>query len=372
MRLGIIADAIDTQSAGIHYYTHHLVKELAELDNEFELFLFRKNEEPKYTGAHQITIPSRSWNILFRLYRTAFEIPRYTKNNNLDVIVEPAHFGPLRTPKGVFSVTVIHDITPLLFPQWHPFVSALLQRMFLPKILENTDLIITNSHCTKSDLLNHLNIPEGKIEVAHLGISDEFVPTNRPDVLAKYGIYKDYILCQGTIEPRKNLIALIKAYDRLRQSNEDIKDQLILAGGVGWKNKRMLKIREQSEYKDDIIFLGYVDREDMPALYTGAQLFAFPSLYEGFGLPLLEAMACGVPIAASERGSIPEIGSSYPKYFDPENIDEMSSCMLDARTQKESDRKKQIDYARSFSWAKTALETVAHIRTHREMKSIRK
>lgn len=354
MRIGIIGDALDRQYAGIHYFTKNVVKYLTELDIKNEYFLFREKAGEEGFNCTEIIVPTINWLPGYQSTRLFYWIPRKAKELNLDIMIEPAHFGPFNLPAHIKRVTVIHDLTPLLFRKWHTFNGWFLQKLFLPWIIKRADLIITNSEYTKSDIVRHLNKNAEDITSTHLGISSIFRPVNDQDTLGRYGIYKDYILYQGTLEPRKNLINLISAYEMYRSENPGRKEQLILSGKKGWKIKEIISKKYSSPYKDDIILLGYVAREDMPAIYTGAKAFAYPSYYEGFGLPVLEAMACGTPIVTSNTSSLPEVAGKFAFYFDPSNIIQIAEALFTATNELTKYREEQIKYASEFTWDKTA------------------
>ena len=358
MRIGIIGDALDRQYAGIHYFTKNLVKHLLSSDTENEYFLFREKKGEEGFQCEEIIIPSKKYVPAYQSARLFWMIPRQAKRLSLNIMIEPAHFGPFNLTEDTKRVTVIHDLTPILFKEWHTFNGWFLQKLFLPKIIKNADLIITNSAYTKSDIVRHINKKSEQIVPVHLGISDIFRPSYDPNILANYGIVEDYILYQGTLEPRKNLINLISAYEMYRDRYPHRREQLILSGKKGWKIKEVIRKKYSSRYKDDIILLGYVKRDDMPILYSSAKVFAYPSFYEGFGLPVLEAMACGVPIVTSNSSSLPEVAGKHALYFDPNDPAALSVALNDAHHLTDENKKEQIEYAKSFSWEKTAQRVI--------------
>lgn len=365
MRIGILGDALDRQYAGIHYFTKNLIESLIKIDKENEYFLFRVKPGKKMMNCTEIIVPSYSWLPGYQSARLLFIIPSKVKALELDIVIEPAHFGPFNLPSHVKRITVIHDLTPILYRQWHTFNGWFLQKLFLPGIITKADLIITNSEYTKSDIVKHLSKDPQLVVPSHLGISNIFKPTIDPDILGKYGIYKDYILYQGTLEPRKNLINLISAFEIYRRSHPERKEQLILSGKKGWKIKELIGKKYSSEFNEDIILLGYIERKDMPAVFSSATVFAYPSLYEGFGLPVLEAMACGTPIITSNTSSLPEVAGNNAIYFDPDDTQAMADALYNAQAISNEKRKEQIKYAQSFTWDKTAsgvIEAMNHLR----------
>ncbi len=366
LKIGIIADPIDHQYAGIHYYTLNLVSGLAQLLAEDDhLYIFRSKDNllarVSQKNITEIVIPQGKSiaEKFWRLYKT---IPRHAVDLDIQIMIEPAHFGPLNLPPHIMRVTVIHDLTPILFPQWHRWTSSFLQRKFLPSILRRTHLIITNSEHTKQDVFKHLAIPENKIASIPLGVDDDFSPKQDPLILGKYGVYLPYILFLGTLEPRKNLEKLIEAYDLYRDANPTRGEQLLLAGKKGWLKRSIKELRELSRYSDDVIYLGYIHRADMPYLYSDAEAFIYPSLYEGFGMPVLEAMACGVPVVTSDNSSLPEVAGKYGYLADANDPQALANQLSRAVLKDKFEVEVQIEYAQSFKWTNMSEQSFRYIK----------
>ena len=357
MRIGIIGEAIDLQYGGIHYFVSNLVKACAAMDGKHEFFVFLGEDSPNIPGITTIKTPYK-WGFWSRFVRLFFTIPKLAKKQNLDIVIEPAHFGPFNLPKTIKKVTFIHDLTPLINRKWHPFHSFIGHKFFLKRILIKADLILTNSDYTKKDIVEMLSISSSKIQSVHLGISNIFSSNEDQRVLIEYGICKEYLLYQGTLEPRKNILNLIKGYEKYRDDNPSSNEQLILSGREGWKSRDIIRKKYDSKYSDDIILLGYVRREHMPVIYSEAKMFIYPSYYEGFGLPVLEAMACGTPIITSSTSSLPEIGSTHSSYFNPNDIKDIASSIEKGKNKSKVDLNAQVDYAKSFTWHKTAQKVI--------------
>ncbi len=362
MRIGIVADAVDLQYAGIHYFTRHLITELIRAGTDHRVILIRPKPGSDEFNCAEIVIPMPG-NFVGNVLRHLKAIPKAAVGAKVDVLIEPAHFGPFNLPPEIKRVTIIHDLTPVLFPAWHPKYSVIGHYLFLRKILRRTDLIIANSSCTKEDIVKRFKIPREKIVPVHLGVSEHFRPVDDPVALGKYGIYKPYFLYQGTIEPRKNIVNLIAAYEIYRRREKASNIQLILSGKKGWRIKNVIKARFNSAFKDDIILLGYVDREDMPALYSGAAGFIYPSLYEGFGMPVLEAMACGIPVATSNTSSLPEVGGRFTIQFDPRNPGQIADAFIMFKDIGKDHLKKQMEYAHRKTWKSMAEEILGRLNT---------
>ena len=188
----------------------------------------------------------------------------------------------------------VHDLTPIMFPKWQPVRARMYFRGILKHRFRFVDRFIAVSRSTKSDLMQFFNIPETKIDVVYEGVSGKFKPSEKAR--------KNFILSVGTLEPRKNMARLIEAYVALREEGK-IEDKLILVGKKGWLFNSIMDLPER--FKQDIIFKGYVPEDELVQLYQAARLFVYPSMYEGFGLPVLEAMGCGCPVITSNISSMP-------------------------------------------------------------------
>jgi glycosyltransferase involved in cell wall biosynthesis len=224
--------------------------------------------------------------------------------------------------------------------------------------------VITDSQNSKQDICRYLQIPFEKITVIPIASACHFRPLPEAQVgplLDRYGLVRPYILYVGSVEPRKNLLRLLDAYVLLRQSLPQYR--LVIVGARNyWKSSPVARAVEHQGLQAQVTFTGYIPDEHLPALYNGAALFCFPSLYEGFGLPVLEAMACGVPVVTSSTSSLPEVAGDAALLVDPYNVDEVADAMR--RVLQDGDlahdlRRRGLARAAQFSWEKTARETIA-------------
>ena len=250
--------------------------------------------------------------------------PRAVKKLSRDVVIEMAHFGPFNIPESASRVTVIHDITPILFPEWHDRMSTVMHKILLPNILKKADYIIVNSQKTQADLIEYSEDAKDKITVSYPSI----VSQASKGVLYENTILKNekYLLTVGTIEPRKNYVTLLRAFDKLCTRNNEIK--LRIVGYKGWKAEPFFKLLRQSSFQDRIIVEGYTSKERLTSLYHHATAFVFPSLYEGFGLPLLEAMSRNLPIVCSDIPTSREICADAALYFEKTNVDTLITQLV--------------------------------------------
>ena len=358
MRIGILADPLDFQRGGIYYYTVGLIKGLMAIEPAHEIILIRAKEDHLYDFP-QIAIPQKFAILGYDVKRKFMDIPKALQRSAVDIVFEPAHFGPFNLPKSIKRVTMIHDLTPIYFPQWHPWKSSLLQRLFLRRILRRADLILTNSKHTAQDVEKYLRKTSAKIKTIHLGLSREFHMLDVKNV-PKPSIIGSYILFVSTIEPRKNLFALLKAFEEYKKITKN-STKLVICGEVGWKAKRIMDSIATHVFSEDIICTKYVDREYLISLYTHAETFVYPSQYEGFGLPVIEALACGIPVIAARNSSIPEIGQEFVQYFETNDVGQLSELLIQSQRIIDTPdiEAQRIEYAKSYSW-----ESYAHSFLH--------
>ena len=195
MRIAILADPLDNQSAGIHVYTRELLRAMTQINTAHEFIIVRAKAGTEDFGtAEQIIVPIKSFPPFHLRIRQLWTIPKILVQKKVDVVIEPAHFGPFNLPKHIKRVTVIHDLTPLLFPAFHPFMSVLFHQRFLKGALQKTDLVLTNSAHTAKDVVEQFPFTENKIKAILLGKDESYCPTEKPEILTKYKISQPYIL----------------------------------------------------------------------------------------------------------------------------------------------------------------------------------
>lgn len=354
MKIAILADPLDNQSAGVYTYTKQLIEALAKYDTENEFLIVRQTKDSKLL-LPQLAVS----NFKFPGYaslRMFLIIPFILRKEKVDAVLEPAHFGPFNLPKRVKRITMIHDLTPLLFPQYHRFHSQLLQRIFLKRILQKADLVLSNSQNTTKDLIKFFPFTKSKVKTILLGRDTDFQAITSKEYLQKKGITDPYFLCTGTIEPRKNLIVLLEAYQAFREQTTE-KVLLILAGKKGWKTDDFFSKLEKHPFRNDIVLTGYVEKQELIELYSQAVTLVYPSLYEGFGLPVLEALSCKTRVICSNASSLPEVGGSVALYFQPQDKTELLAHLLTVFQEYKqgiSNKEALLQQAQKFSWKEYA------------------
>jgi glycosyltransferase involved in cell wall biosynthesis len=299
-----------------------------------------------------------------RLQRIGYEhlfMRSYFKKKNKDILHCPAYILPLNWKDK--SIVTVHDIIALKFPEYCSTENYLYFNFFLPRSVQNATKIIAVSHTVKNDILQKFNIDSEKIDVIYLGINDIFRTSPSLEKLAevkkKYHLPKNFILYVGNIEPKKNIVRLIKSFENLVRHSE-IPHSLVIAGKFAWKYGDVLKERRRQD-SNRILFPGYINQSDLPALYSLADLFVFPSLYEGFGIPPLEAMASNTPVVCSNGGALAEIAGTSACIVDPLSIDSITKGMKDVL--QDSNLQNRLlnqgrQYVKQFTWSKTWSDTV--------------
>ncbi|MFA6547838.1 MAG: glycosyltransferase family 1 protein [Candidatus Magasanikbacteria bacterium] len=272
--------------------------------------------------------------------------------------------------KNIKHILTIHDISFELFPEFYTLKQQLWHKIINPKKqCVRADTIVVPSENTKRDLIEYYQINENKIKVIYPGISPNFDLTDarlklqKTIVQKKYDLPENFILFLGSIEPRKNLIGLIKAFEKLPKDLSD-KFYLIIAGGSGWKNKSIYETAGKSKLRDHIKFLGYIADTDKPALFALSNLFVFPSFYEGFGFPVIEAMKMGTPVITSNRSSMPEITNNATYLINPNNVSNISNAiksLLKNSKLYEEYLKRGLELASKYTWENSAKEHLAII-----------
>jgi len=364
MVIGIDASrANQKQKTGIGWYSYYLIQELKKIPlNQGDKFILYSSDKLKHDLA---TLPENwrskilHWPVkyLWTQIRLATEM----LFNPPDILFVPAHCLPIICP--IKSVITIHDLGFKRFKKAY----SLWQRIYLNLVYwwaaRQANKIIVPSRFTKEEVLKFYKVKENRIEVVHEGYNEKVFYQEKDlekinSVLQNYKIEKPYFLYVGRIESKKNIIALINAYKKLIKQKKLNVPKMVLIGRSGFG---YVKIKKELELVKKMFFLpGYVKEEDLVYFYNGAVAFIFPSLYEGFGLPLLEAMACGCPVISSKSSCLPEIGKSAVLYFYPQDINDLARIMEKVIRDENivnQLRQKGFINVKDFSWEKCAFET---------------
>lgn len=383
MKIGVdIRVLVKDAQSGIEEYAASLLREMIRFDksDEFVLFFnaFSKGRadfdwmKNKNVFLKEFRLPNQFFN-----YASHLGFPKIDKMiGGADVFFSP-HFLSAALSRQCEKVVTFHDLSFLRYPEFFPLRKRYWHfLMDIKKQAEQADKIIAISESTKNDLIEFYGIGEDKIRVIYSGISPEFRPIGRgllreeeylKNIKAKYKLPGNFILYLGTIEPRKNIGAIIEAFEIIKENklspDDDLK--LVIAGGFGWLYEDVLKAVKKSPFAGDMIFTGAVEARDRVGIYNLAKLFVFPSFFEGFGFPPLEAMACGVPVITSNCSSLPETAGEGAVMIDPYRPEEIA---IAAREIFNDDNLRNVliqdgfEQIKKFSWEKCAQDTIDVIR----------
>lgn len=361
---------------GINRYLTNLLREIEKLtadqkDLRFQIFVPSAHRFESNGWAHKpsLAVTSRSLMRFHRAWKYGL-VNSLTLQMRSGTLFEPIPVSIYVKP-GRLAVTV-HDIIPLLFPeQYHSPTGRVFLHTYTSS-MRKADLILTDSEHSKADMVSRFGVPAEKIVVAYLGFDSDLFqpgPADTPEdrkILSRHGIRGPYLLHAGRGDPRKNLVRLVQAYDALLSRRRDLDFQLVLGGSLGWGYQPLLRSLQKPSLQGQVILTGPLSDPQLAVLYRGAAGFAMPSLYEGFGLPALEAMASGTPLMSSDRSSLPEVAGEAALYFNPESVEEMSAAMerlLTDSALRETLVKKGLQRASQFSWQQCAHTTLAALRS---------
>ncbi len=365
MLIGIDASrAAYAQRTGTENYSLFLIRALLQLDqhNQYRLYFSQAPAPDLIPLSANVAIQSIPFPRLWTHIRLSWEMA----SRPPDVLFVPAHVLPLVHPRH--SVVTVHDLGYLHYPQAHTRWSRWYLRWSTAYNARAATHLIADSVATKRDLIEHCQAPPDKISVVYPGYDPKFVPERDPEhrdaVRERYHIPGEYVIYVGTLQPRKNLRTLLDAFAVLANQDRDI--HLVLAGKKGWLYEPLFAQMQQLGLGKRVHFTGYVPKEDLPGLISGAHLFVLPSLYEGFGMPVLEAMACGTPVICSNVSSMPEVAGDAAILVNPHDAAELVQALQrllhDDALRRNLVQKGQKQVER-FSWEKCARETLAILQT---------
>ncbi|MFA6106482.1 MAG: glycosyltransferase family 1 protein [Patescibacteria group bacterium] len=376
MRIGVdIRTLMDAKYSGVSLHNFNLITAMTKLDNDNHYRLYYNSFKGRGLNLPDLRknnieiirskYPNRLLNyVLFKIFKR----PWIDETLKADIYLMP-HINFIALSGRAKSILIVHDLSFLRHKDffsfrkniWHKFVNA-------RKLVKNFDRIVAVSESTKNDIAELCGIHETKIKVIYPGVGREYRPLekNHPRlkrIREKYGLPEKFILSLGTLEPRKNIPGLIRAFDLLKKiasaAGPATDCELVIAGGKGWKAGKILEEFSRAAHKRSIRFLGYVPENEKVYLYNLASVFAFPSFYEGFGFPPLEAMASGVPVVAGFSSSLPEITGGAALMVDPYDVNDIKNGLREALSNTGLREKlivRGLIRAKFFSWEKCARE----------------
>jgi glycosyltransferase involved in cell wall biosynthesis len=329
MHIGINAQLLsfsqNYRNSGVSHYIRYLLKELAQQPGTHEYTVFVNGPEivEKLSAQHpQLTYVAAAWSESQPAARIAWEqltLPSLIRQKHIDVLHSPVNVLPAWLPRDCAGVVTLHDLAFLRFPNILTRSKRLYHRMFTVRSIRRASMVIAVSNSTKQDAIELVGVPGERVQTVYTCFRE------------KQGLTGGYLLYLGTLEPRKNITTLVEAYAQLRKTYA-ISEKLVLAGGKGWLYDAIFERVQQLGLASEVLFAGYVADAEQALWYRAASAFVYPSLYEGFGIPVVEAVACGVPVVTSNVSSLPEAGADVALCIDPYNVEAMAAAMYKALT----------------------------------------
>lgn len=366
MNIGIDANEANVLSrVGISEYAYQILIKLYAFrevnDNDYNYTIYLKSDPlehlPNKTSwwNYKVVKPSKLWT------QIGLPIHLITTSRKPDVFLTLTHYGPRfsRIP----TIVSVMDLSYLHYPQTFKKNDLYQLTKWTEYSVKKAKKVITISNSSKNDIIKYYKVRPEKVKVVHLGLKNLSMNAPSEKDLKEFGVNQKFILFVGTLQPRKNISRLIEAFSRLpKEISSD--HQLVIIGKKGWLYEDILSAPEKYNVKDKVVFLDYISDEDLPNFYRKAEVFVLPSLYEGFGLPVLEAMRYGCPVITSSVSSLPEAGGDAAQYFEPEDVDDIKKSIEKVLTDR-SLREKMIERGREhykkFTWEKAAKEVLSAI-----------
>lgn len=356
LRIAVDATTWAPGRTGVGLYTERLLRAWQSLGtgDELRLFTNRFADTPAQSG-----LPVSGPRMPVRALWLQSAMPLQLLRMRPDAAFFPNYLAPLVPLPGIPFVITVHDLAVFLYAETFTFKKRVLQRAALPYLVRRAAAIVTPSENTKRDLLRLMPTDPARVVVTPLAAADEMrLPADAraiAEVRAQLRLPARYVLSVGTLEPRKNVVRLIAAFEQIAAQFADV--QLVIAGGKGWRDDEIRAALQRPELRSRIVSVGYVTPEQLRVLYRQADVLAYPSLYEGFGLPVAEAMACGTPVLTSRGSSLDEVGGDAVLAVDPLQVGEIATGLAKLLADgelRQTMRDKGLQRAAGLSWRRTA------------------
>jgi glycosyltransferase involved in cell wall biosynthesis len=368
MKIGIDIRTASGEKAGKGWYTFHLVYNLLKVDKRNQYFLYTNIGIPgfeQFPNAQQRVIGGKGifWHV---------GASRDVKREGIEVFFAPtSYIIPALLPRAVKTIVTVHDLVAFLFRGTHNKKAVLVEKLFFKKMLKKTRFLLAVSENTKRDIINKFHYEEDKIGVVYPSADDDFKPVEKDSLkefIESTKLPEKFFLAVGTLEPRKNYPNLIKGFYEFLKNNKDY--HLIIVGKKGWKFEGIYKLIEELKLKNHVHILGYLSGKSIMNLYSLAEALVFPSIYEGFGIPPLEAMKCGCPVIVSNTSSVPEVVGDAGLYINPKNPASIAGVLTKLVSNKDLREKliaQGFAQSKKFSWTLSAKKLLDILRLVKKM-----
>jgi glycosyltransferase involved in cell wall biosynthesis len=369
MHIGIDAHAIGARQGGNETYIANLIKSLAEIDGDNLYTIYLANAVAAAQWREEFTKRYKNFSVRLLPPPTPLvRVPLYLTYELFRRPVDVLHVQYTAPPFCRAPVVVtIHDLAFERMPETFTRRGSFQLKLTVRRTAKKAARIATVSEYSRQDLLNIYNLTPEKVAVTYNGVGSSFVPqpsipNEAEEIRRRFGVSRDFLLAVGSLQPRKNMVRLIRAYAKLRSEREDFRPQLVIVGRKLWLASEIFDEVKRQRWADDVILTGYVADEDLPALYRAARAFVYPSLFEGFGLPPLEAMACGTPVVTSDVSSLPEVTGDAALLIDPNDERALANALIEIVNDqglRAKLRERGIAQAGKFTWREAAEKTLS-------------
>lgn len=371
MRIGVNALQLTTRNSGVGQYIYHMVSSLLSIStDQFYIYLSRGNTRPEWLARPDVKIKEILFSKEQVAFRNLYELFYYgldLRKDDISLFWSPDTKIPLLTPNIPLVITS-YDLAIFREPETYQLSRVLYWRKLFKRAIQRSSCVVAISNTTRDDLIELMHVPPQKIRVIYCGVNPRFRSIKDGDILEhvrmKYGLPKNFLLFVGLFSPRKNIAGILKAFAILKDKFK-IPHYLVMVGEKGWRYQADLELVNSLGLEKEVVFPGYIEDDDLPAVYNIADVFVFPSLYEGFGLPVLEAMACGTPVVTSNVSALPEVVGEAGILVNPYNHEEIASGVYRLLSDKKlSSELIRVGLERSgqFTWEKAAREMLTVFR----------
>jgi glycosyltransferase involved in cell wall biosynthesis len=369
VRIGVNALQLTARNSGVGQYIYQMLFSLlASGTDQFQIYSSHGVAPVEWSSRRNVDlkeIPFRKEQLILRNLYELFFFGAAFSRDNLSLFWSPDTKLPLFLPSNIPYVVTVHDLAIFREPETYKVSRVVYWRKLFKHAVQSSACIVAISQTTKNDLMELMRIPPEKIRVIYNGVNPRFRPLDDRDYLARvarqYRLPKQFLLFVGLFSPRKNIAGILQAYAILKKKHQII-HQLVMVGERGWLYRADLELVQRLGLESDVVFPGFVEDEDLPAVYNLADVFIFPSLYEGFGLPVLEAMACGTPVVTSDLSALPEVVGDAGVLIDPRNPEEIASGvyrLLSNSKLASGLARAGLERSSHFTWTNAARELMA-------------